>query len=60
MSASQFAELARVLADAIQDAVHDVLDGHPGEGHGFKPKAKQTTSAGSSAQEAGASPMLAH
>ena len=37
-----------------------VLDGHPGEGHGFKPKAKHPASAGSSAQEAAASPMMAH
>jgi hypothetical protein len=60
MSAPQFAELARVLADGVQEAVQDALDGPPGEGHGFKPKAKRTASAGSSAQEAAsASPMMA-
>ena len=60
MSAPQFAELTRVLADAVQEAVQDALDGPPGEGHGFKPKAKRTASAGSSAQEAAAaSPMMA-
>ena len=60
MSAPQFAELAQVLADVVQEAAQDVLDGPPGEGHGFKPKAKRTTLAGSSAQEAAsASPMMA-
>ena len=43
MSASQFAELARVLTDAVHEAVRDVLDGPPGEGHGFKPKAKHSS-----------------
>ena len=60
MSAPQFAELARVLADVVHDAVQDGLDGPPVEGHGFKPKAKRTASAGSSAQEAAsASPVMA-
>ena len=59
MSAPQFAELARVLADAVQEAVHDVLDGPPGEGHSFKPKATHTAPAGSNAQEA-ASPLMTH
>ena len=58
MGASQFAALARVLADAVHDAVQDVLDGPPGVGHGFKPKATHMASVGSSAQEA-ASPMMA-
>ena len=60
MSAPQFAELTRVLADAVQEAAQEALDGPLGEGHGFKPKAKRTASAGSSAQEAAAaSPMMA-
>ena len=60
MTAPQFTELAQVLADAVQEAAQEVLDGPPGEGHGFKPKAKRAASAGSSAQEAAAaSPMMA-
>ena len=59
MSAPQFAELARVLADAVHGAVQDVLDGPPVEGHGFTPKVKHTASAASSAREA-AGPLMTH
>ena len=59
MRAPQIAELARVLADVVLDAVQDVLDGPPVEGHGFTPKVKHTASAASSAQEA-ASPLMTH